>query len=158
MVTHQKMSIYEKLVESGIKLPMVSPPVAHYVPVVVVDNIAHASAQLPIVNGRVAITGKLGENPDLAAGQEAARLCFINMLVHLSEYLPGGLDAITRIVRLRGFVSATPDFLDIAQIMDGASDLAIKLYGEAGRHARSTIGVSVLPLGAPITIEGIFKL
>lgn len=150
------MSISARLAELGITLPQAMAPVANYVPVSITGNLVTVSGQLPAMDGKVAVTGKLGAAVSLEEGRHAARLCLINMLAQIELALPGGLDSISKVVRLGGFISCTPDFTQHAVVMNGASDLAVAVFGEAGRHARSTIGVSSLPLNAAVEVEGLF--
>lgn len=152
------MSISDRLTELGITLPQAMAPVANYVPVSITGNLVTVSGQLPAMGGKVAVTGKLGAAVSLEEGQHAARLCLINVLSQLQAALPGGLDSITKVVRLGGFISCTPDFTQHAVVMNGASDLAVAVFGETGRHARSTIGVSSLPLDAAVEVEGLFYI
>ncbi len=152
------MSIHARLAELGVVLPKPAAPVATYVPVVVQNGFAVVSGQLPMEAGALAVTGKLGASVDIAQGQRAARLCLINVLAQLEASLPGGLDAVARIVRLGGFIAAGPDFTDHAKVMNGASDLAVEIFGERGRHARSTVGVPSLPLDAAVEIEAMVAL
>jgi enamine deaminase RidA (YjgF/YER057c/UK114 family) len=152
------MTIHERLAALGITLPQPMPPVATYVPVTVAGQLVTVSGQLPAIDGKVAVTGKLGQGVSLEEGQHAARLCLINVLAQLQAALPGGLASITKVVRLGGFIAATPDFSQHAVVMNGASDLAVAVFGEAGRHARSTIGVASLPLDAAVEVEGTFWL
>jgi enamine deaminase RidA (YjgF/YER057c/UK114 family) len=152
------MTIHERLTALGITLPQPMPPVATYVPVTIVGNLVTVSGQLPAIEGKVAVTGKLGQSVNLEEGQHAARLCLINVLAQLQAALPGGLESITKIVRLGGFIAATPEFSQHAVVMNGASDLAVAVFGEAGRHARSTVGVASLPLDAAVEVEGTFWL
>ncbi len=152
------MTIHERLTALGITLPQPMPPVATYVPVTIVGNLVTVSGQLPAIDGKVAVTGKLGQSVNLEEGQHAARLCLINVLAQLQAALPGGLESITKIVRLGGFIAATPEFSQHAVVMNGASDLAVAVFGEAGRHARSTVGVASLPLDAAVEVEGTFWL
>jgi enamine deaminase RidA (YjgF/YER057c/UK114 family) len=152
------MTVHERLAALGITLPQPMPPVATYVPVTVAGQFVTVSGQLPAIDGKVAVTGKLGQGVSLEEGQHAARLCLINVLAQLQTALPGGLASITKIVRLGGFIAATPDFSQHAVVMNGASDLAVAVFGEAGRHARSTIGVASLPLDAAVEVEGTFWL
>jgi len=152
------MNIIERLADLGIALPKPMAPVATYVPVSIAGNLVTVSGQLPAIDGKVAVTGKLGLNVSLEEGQHAARLCLINVLAQLDAALPGGLGCVVRIVRLGGFIAATPDFVQHAVVMNGASDLAVAAFGDAGRHARSTIGVASLPLDAAVEVEGTFWL
>ena len=150
------MTVLERLADLGITLPVPMPPVATYVPVSIAGNLVVVSGQLPAIDGKVAVTGKLGLGVSLEEGQHAARLCLINVLAQLQAALPGGLERIAKVVRLGGFIAATPEFTQHAVVMNGASDLTVAAFGEAGRHARSTIGVASLPLGAAVEVEGMF--
>jgi enamine deaminase RidA (YjgF/YER057c/UK114 family) len=152
------MTILRRLADLGITLPTPMPPVATYVPVTIVGNLVTVSGQLPAIDGKVTVTGKLGLDVSLEEGQHAARLCLINVLAQLHAALPGGLDSITKVIRLGGFIAATPEFSQHAVVMNGASDLTVAAFGEAGRHARSTIGVASLPLDAAVEVEGMFWL
>ena len=152
------MSIIARLASLGITLPTPMPPVATYVPVTIAGALVTVSGQLPAFDGKVAVTGKLGLDVSLEEGQHAARLCLINVLAQLQAALPGGLDSIKQIIRLGGFIAATPEFSQHAVVMNGASDLAVAAFGDPGRHARSTIGVASLPLNAAVEVEGTFWL
>jgi enamine deaminase RidA (YjgF/YER057c/UK114 family) len=134
------------------------PPVATYVPVTIAGNLVIVSGQLPAIDGKVAVTGKLGGGVSIDEGQHAARLCLINVLAQLEQAVPGGLLKITKVLRLGGFIAATPDFSAHATVMNGASDLTVAAFGETGKHARSTIGVASLPLDAAVEVEGMFWL
>ena len=148
----------EKLSELGIALPLPMAPVANYVPFVVTGKLVIISGQLPAVDGSVAVVGKVGKAVSVEQGQHAARLCFINLLAHLRDACGGDLGRVRRVVRLGGFIASPPDFTQHAAVMNGASDLAVAVFGEAGRHARSTIGVPALPLDAAVEVEGMFEL
>ena len=147
-----------KLAELGITLPRPMPPIANYVPWVVTGNVVVVSGQVPAVDGRIAVTGKVGQGVSLDQGIEAARLCFINVLVHLKAACGGDLDRVKRVVRLGGFIASAPEFTSQAQVMNGASDLAVAVFNEAGRHARTTIGVPALPADAAVEVEGLFEI
>lgn len=146
-----------KLAELGITLPSPMPPIANYVPYVVTGNLVVVSGQVPAIDGKIAITGKVGAGVSIDRGKEAARLCFINVLVHLKAAC-GDLDRVRRVVRLGGFIASPPDFSQHALVMNGASDLAVAVFGEAGRHARTTIGVPALPADAAVEVEGMFEI
>jgi enamine deaminase RidA (YjgF/YER057c/UK114 family) len=150
--------IEAKLAELGIMLPRPMPPIANYVPYAVTGDIVVVSGQVPAVDGRIAVTGKVGNGLSIDQGREAARLCFINVLVHLKAACGGDLDRVKRVVRLGGFVASPPEFTQHAQVMNGASDLAVAVFGEAGRHARTTIGVPALPADAAVEVEGMFEI
>ena len=152
------MSISRRLSDLGIVLPKAMAPVANYVPVSLAGHLVTVSGQLPAIDGKIAVTGKLGACVSLEEGQHAARLCLINLLAQLQAALPNGLESITKVVRLGGFISCTPEFTQHAVVMNGASDLAVAVFGEIGRHARSTIGVPSLPLDAAVEVEGLFYI
>ncbi|MGC9270511.1 RidA family protein [Acidiphilium sp.] len=152
------MSVAQRLAELGIILPTPAASVANYVPVVIAGGFAMVSGQLPFENGQLAVTGKLGQEVDTATGTHAARLCMINVLAQLDAHLIDGLASVARVVRLGGFIAATPFFTDLATVMNGASDLAVALFGDAGRHARSTIGVAALPLDGAVEVEAMVML
>ena len=149
--------IETRLAELGITLPSPTVPIANYVPYVVTGNLVVISGQIPMRDGRVIFTGKISQGNSINDGQDAAQLCFINLLVHLKAAL-GSLDRVKRVVRLGGFIAAPPDFTAHAQVMNGASDLAVAVFGDAGRHARSTIGVPSLPANALVEVEGMFEI
>ena len=146
------------LAELGITLPRPMAPIANYVPYVVTDNLVVVSGQVPAIDGRIAVTGKIGAGLSIDQGKEAARLCFINVLVHLKSACGGDLDRVRQVVRLGGFIASPPEFTQQAQVMNGASDLAVAVFGEAGRHARTTIGVPALPADAAVEVEGMFEI
>ena len=150
--------IEDRLAAAGIILPRPNPPVANYVPFVITGSLVIVSGQVPAVDGKIAVTGKVGAGVSLEQGQEAARLCFINVLIHLKAACGGDLGRVRRVVRLGGFVAAPPEFTNLAQVMNGASDLAVAIFGEVGRHARTTIGVQSLPLDAAVEVEGMFEI
>jgi len=147
-----------KLAELGITLPEPAAPIATYVPYVVTGDLVAISGQLPLLGGKVSVTGKLGATVPLEQGQQAAQRCFINLLAHLKGACAGDLDRVRRVVRLGGFIACTPEFTRHAEVMNGASDLAVAVFGETGRHARTTIGVSSLPLDAAVEVEGWFEI
>src|SRR5580700_486985 len=134
-----------KLAELGITLPSPMPPIANYVQYVVTGSLVVVSGQVPAVDGKIAITGKVGAGLSIDRGKEAARLCFINVLVHLKAACGGDLDRVKRVGRLGGFIASPSEFSQHALGMNGASDLSVAVFGEAGRHARTTIGVPALP-------------
>ncbi len=150
--------IASRLTELGLTLPPAQPPVATYVPYVITGNLVVVSGQLPMVAGKPGWSGKLGAGVSDADGAAAARQCLLNVLAHLSAACDGDLDRVARVVRLGGFIACTPDFTRHPSVMNGASDLAVEIFGEAGRHARATVGVPSLPLDAPVEIEGIFEI
>ncbi len=150
--------IEARLAELGIALPTAMPPMANYVPWVQTGNLVVVSGQVPAVDGKIAVTGKVGVDLDVAAGQQAARICLTNVLTHLRAACGGDLDRVRRVVRLGGFIASPPGFTQHALVMNGASDLAVEVFGDAGRHARSTIGVPSLPGDAAVEVEGMFEV
>jgi enamine deaminase RidA (YjgF/YER057c/UK114 family) len=147
-----------KLAELGITLPVPMAPVANYVPYVITGDLVFVSGQVPAADGKVAFAGKVGENVSAEDGKAAARLCLINVIAHLKAACGGDLDRVRQVVRLGGFIAAPGHFTQHAQVMNGASDLAVAVFGEAGRHARTTIGVPSLPLDAAVEVEGVFRI
>jgi enamine deaminase RidA (YjgF/YER057c/UK114 family) len=145
-----------RLSELGLALPEAAPPVAAYVPVVVTGSLAHVSGQLPFVGGQL-VAGRLGEDVTLDQGVAAARACGLMIMAQLRAAL-GSLDRIERIVKLGAFVSSPPGFTDQPKVANGASELMVEVFGEAGRHARSAVGVPVLPLGAAVEIDAVVAL
>jgi len=145
-----------RLAELGLTLPQPAAPVAAYVPVVIAGGLAHVSGQLPFINGAL-VTGRLGENVTPEQGQAAARACGLMILAQLQAAL-GSLDRVERVVKLGAFVSSTPDFTGQPAVANGASELMVAVFGEAGRHARSAVGVPVLPLGAAVEVDAIVAL
>jgi len=150
--------IEARLAELGIALPAPMAPIANYVPYVAAGGLVVISGQVPAVDGKIACTGKLGAGVSIEQGQAAARQCFINVLGHLKAACGGDLDRVQRVIRLGGFIACTPDFTAQAQVMNGASDFAVAVFGEAGRHARTTIGVPSLPADAAVEVEGLFAI
>lgn len=151
--------IAERLAELGIELPEPAVPIATYVPYVGWGGLVVVSGQVPMRNGTMAMTGKLGTGGlSVEQGQAAARMCFVNLLSQLRVACGGDLDRVQQVVRLGGFIAAPPDFTAHAVVMNGASDLAVAVFGQAGRHARTTIGVPSLPSDAPVEVEGMFAL
>ena len=150
--------IETRLRELGLTLPEAPAPLANYVPAVLSGGVLVVSGQLPMRDGAVACTGKLGGAVEVAQAREAAQLCFLNVLAQARAALGGDLDRIARLVRLGGFIACTPEFTGHAGAMNGASDLAVEVFGEAGRHARSTIGVASLPLDATVEVEAMFAV
>ena len=147
------MSIEQKLAELGFALPAPASPVAAYVPAVEIGGLLHVSGQLPFRDGAV-MTGRLGDDRDVPFGVEAARACAL-MIVAQAKQALGSLDRVERIVRLGVFVSSDPRFTDQPKVANGASELMEALFGAAGKHARSAVGVPVLPLGAAVEIDAI---
>jgi enamine deaminase RidA (YjgF/YER057c/UK114 family) len=142
----------------GIELPDPSAPGANYVPFVRTGNLLFLTGQLSQWNGERRYIGKLGREFQVADGQQAARLCALNLVAHLKAALDGDLDRMARCVRIAGFVNSTPDFLAHSQVINGASDLFVQVFGDAGRHARMAVGVSALPYDVAVEVEGVFEV
>ncbi len=151
------MSIENRLSELGLILPAPAAAIAAYVPFVQTGNLLIISGQLPLLDGKLVATGHLGQEVSLEDGQKAARQSAINLLAQAKAAL-GSLDRIQRVVRLGGFISCTAEFVDHAKVMNGASDVMESVFGEKGRHARTTIGVPALPLGAAVEVEAFFEV
>jgi enamine deaminase RidA (YjgF/YER057c/UK114 family) len=147
----------EKLAAMGIELVEAPKPVASYVPGIIEDNWAYVSGQLPFSAGELQYKGRLGENISEEDGYKAARLCAVNCLLVLKSLL-GNLDRVQKIIKLTGFVRSAPGFTQQPAVINGASDLLSEVFGEAGKHARSAVGVPELPLGAAVEIELIAKV
>jgi enamine deaminase RidA (YjgF/YER057c/UK114 family) len=150
--------IDKKLVELGIVLPTPMKPVANYVPWVRTGNLVFVSGQGAVMDGKVLHQGKLGHSVSIEDGIASARLTCINILAQLREACGGDLDRVKRIVKLVGFVNATPDFVDHPKIINGASDLMAEVFGEKGRHARSAVGSPSLPLNLSVEVEAIVEI
>jgi enamine deaminase RidA (YjgF/YER057c/UK114 family) len=150
--------IEARLRELNIELPQASAPVANYVPYTISGKIVVVSGQITVWNGERRFVGKLGREVSIADGQQAARLCALNVLAHLHVACGGDLDRVARVLRLGGFVNCTPDFTDMPQVVNGASDLMVEVFGDKGRHARAAVGVNSLPAGVAVEVEAMFEL
>lgn len=146
-----------RLAELGIVVPTLPPPVAVYVPAVRTGRVVYASGQTPTVDGVLQVTGRLGAEVTIEEGQRAARLAALNCLAEVRALL-GSLDAVSRVLRLTGYVASAPGFGEQPHVINGASELMEQVFGEAGRHARSAIGVAELPFGAPVEVELIVEV
>ena len=150
--------VEKKLAELGIVLPTPASPVANYIPFVRVGALLFVSGQICLdASGKLVAKGKLGASVSVEDGQKAARACAINVLAHVKAAL-GDLDKVKQVVRLGGFINSAPGFADGPKVMNGASDLMVAVLGDKGRHARSTVGVAVLPADAAVEVEGIFEV
>lgn len=141
-----------RLAALGLALPPVAAPLAAYVPAVRSGPYVYTSGQLPLADGKLLMTGKVGAEVSAAEAAALARTCALNALAAVAS-VAGGLSAVTRIVKVVGFVASDPAFTGQAQVVNGASELLLEVFGEAGRHARSAVGMAVLPLDAPVEIE-----
>lgn len=150
-------SIEAQLKSHGVGLPQASAPAANYVPFVLSGKLLFIAGQLPVEDGKIAHQGKLGDGVSLADGQAAARLCAVNILAQVKAAI-GDLDKVARCVKLGGFVNCTAAFGDHPKVMNGASDLMVLAFGEAGRHARFAVGAPSLPFDAAVEVDAIFEV
>lgn len=146
-----------RLAELGLTLPAAPAPAANYVPWVIAGDMLYVSGQISQDAGGL-IQGRLGADMAVEAGALAARACALSLLAQAGAALGGDFGRLARVVKLTGFVNSTPDFTDQPKVVNGASDLMVALLGDAGRHARSAVGVAALPLGVAVEIEGIFQI
>ena len=147
-----------RLKELGITLPEAPTPAANYVPFVRSGNLVFIAGQIPMEGGKPQFIGKLGREMKVEDGQKAARLCALNVVAQLRAALGGDLDRVKRCVRVGGFVNCTPEFTDQPQVVNGASDLIVQIFGDAGKHARAAVGTSSLPRGVATEVEAIFEV
>ena len=151
------MSVKEKLASLGLTLPTAAAPVAAYVPAVKTGNLVFTAGQLPVVDGKLLLTGKVGSDVTPEDAKKMAEICALNALAAIS--LVADIDQIEKIVRVGGFVNGVPGFVAIPAVINGASELLIKLFGDVnGKHARTAVGVAELPLNAPVEIEMVVQL
>jgi enamine deaminase RidA (YjgF/YER057c/UK114 family) len=150
--------VEKRLASLGFSLPSPASPIANYVPFVRSGSMLVISGQLCFgADGKLAATGQLGGGVSIEQGQTAARACAVNLLAQVKAAL-GDLDQVARVVRLGGFINSAPGFADGAKVMNGASDLMVEVFGDRGRHARSTVGVAALPADAAVEVEGLFEV
>jgi enamine deaminase RidA (YjgF/YER057c/UK114 family) len=151
-------AIEQRLAALGLELPQPAAPAANYLPYTISGKLVLVSGQLPIRDGKVIVSGRLGDLLSVEQGQAAARLCALNLLAQAKAACGGDLARLGRCLKLGGFVSCTPDFTDHPKVINGASDLIAEVMGEAGRHARFAVGCASLPLDAAVEVEAIFEL
>lgn len=144
--------IAERLAELGVKLPAVAVPAGAYVPAVVNGSLVYTAGQIPFVDGALPLVGKVGAEVTADAAKDLARVCVLNALAAVADAI-GSLDRVTRVVKLTGFVASASGFTGQPGVINGASELLADVFGEAGRHARSAVGVAELPLGSPVEVE-----
>lgn len=145
-------AVESRLLDLGITLPQVAAPLAAYVPAIVSGNYVYTSGQLPFINGELPATGKVGGSIDPEQAKDYAATCAVNALAAVKAQI-GDLDRVSRIVKVVGFVASDPSFTGQPTVINGASELLGQVFGEAGTHARSAVGVAVLPLDAPVEVE-----
>jgi enamine deaminase RidA (YjgF/YER057c/UK114 family) len=150
------VSAKERLAEQGITLPQVVAPVAAYVPAVRTGNLVYTAGQLPFVDGKLPVTGKVGADVAPDAGKALARVCALNALAAIDSLVD--LNSVTRVVKVVGFVASAPGFQGQPGVINGASELLAEVFGDNGKHARSAVGVAELPLGAPVEVELIVEV
>jgi enamine deaminase RidA (YjgF/YER057c/UK114 family) len=151
------VSVKEKLASLGLTLPTAAAPVAAYVPAVKTGNLVFTAGQLPVVDGKLVLTGKVGSDVTPEDAKKMAEICALNALAAIS--LVADIDQIEKIVRVGGFVNGVPGFVAIPAVVNGASELLIKVFGDVnGKHARTAVGVAELPLNAPVEIEMVVQL
>lgn len=151
-------SIHARLKELGIQLPEPAAPVASYVPFIITGNQVFIAGQLPRDKGAVYATGRVGADVDLPTAIKAAEICGLNILAQLNVACGGYLDRVEQCVKLGGFVSSAPDFFDQPKVVNGASELMVKVFGDRGKHARFAVGVGNLPSNAAVEVDAIFTL
>jgi enamine deaminase RidA (YjgF/YER057c/UK114 family) len=153
------MNKYEQtLSELGLSFPEPTMPVANYVPYVLSGKHVYISGQIPMQAGQISFVGKLGQEFSIEQGQEAARLCALNILGLIRHACNGDLERVVRCVRIGGFVNGTSEFTDQPQVINGASDLLVAVFGERGRHARAAVGVNSLPKGVAVEVDAVFEI
>jgi enamine deaminase RidA (YjgF/YER057c/UK114 family) len=150
--------IAARLKEMGISLPEAAAPAANYVPYIISGNLLYISGQLPLEGGKIAVSGHLGKNVDVATGQRAAELCAINILSQARAALGGDLGRIKRVIKLNGFVASAPEVVEQHLVINGASNLIAGILGEAGKHARAAVGMAALPMNAAVEIDAIVEI
>lgn len=151
-------TIDARLSELAIELPAANPPAGNYVPVVRTGNLLFVSGQIPIVDGKPGFIGHLGAEFNVEEGAAAARICALSVIAQAKAALDGNLDRITGVVKLTGFVAATPDFQSHPTVINGASDLMVEIFGDTGVHARAAVGMTSLPAGVAVEVEAIFQV
>ncbi len=147
-----------RLKELGLELPQATAPIANYVPYTVSGKLVTVSGQVSVRHGKPEFVGKLGAGISVDEGQAAAKLCALNILAHVKTACGGDLDKVKRVLRLGGFVNCTPEFTEMPQVVNGASDLMVAVFGDAGKHARAAVGVTSLPLGVAVEVEATVEL
>ncbi len=150
--------IEARLKELGIELPQASTPAANYVPWVITGNNVFIAGQVPFWNGELTGIGRLGDDFSIEEGQKTARTCVLNIIAQLRNACDGDLDRVTRFVKLGCFVNCTADFTQHPVVANGASDLLVEIFGDAGRHARFAVGTIVLPMGVAVEIDAVVEI
>ena len=150
--------IDQRLKELNIQLDDASVPAGSYVPYVITNNLVFISGQLPFINGKLTIKGKVGDNVSLDDAVKMSEACAKALLSQLKAACNGNLDKVNKVVKLGGFVASAPNFTDQPKVINGASDLIVNIFGDKGKHSRFAVGVAALPLNVPVEIDGIFEI
>ena len=151
--------IDKRLKELGVELPEArDPKVAKILSSNIAGNILYVSGQVPQWNGEMTFIGKVGREFDIQEGRKAARLCALNVIAHAKKALNGNLDRVLKVAKIKGYVNTTPDLVEVAEVVNGASELFVDVFGEAGRHARTVAGVNVMPFDVAIEVEADFLI
>ncbi len=151
-------NIEKGIKDKGIELPQPASPAANYVPYIVTGNLVFIAGQIPFWNGELRYKGKVGQDLSVEDGQAAARTCALNIIAQLKEACGGNLDRVVRCVKLGGFVACGADFTDQPKVVNGASDLIVDIFGDAGKHARFAVGAPSLPLGVGVEVDAVFEI
>jgi len=151
-------NIEARLAKLGVELPNAAAPAGAYVPFVKSGTLVFVAGQVTLWNGDLRYKGRLGDDMSVDDGYAAARLCGLNLIAQVREACGGNLDRVMRVVRLGGFVQSTADFVDQPKVINGASDLMVEIFGDAGRHSRAAVGTISLPLGVSVEVDGIFEI
>ena len=147
-----------RLKELGIELPEAAAAVANYVPYVISGNMVHVAGQITLLGGKPQHLGTVGADISVEEGKTAARLCALNLIAQVKAACGGDLDRVSRVVKLNGFVASAQGFTQQPAVVNGASDLMVEVFGDAGRHARAAVGVMGLPLGVSVEVDGLFEI
>ena len=150
--------IDQRLKELNIELDDASVPAGSYVPYVITNNLVFISGQLPFIDGKLTIKGKVGDNVSLDDAVKMSEACAKALLSQLKAACNGNLDKVNKVVKLGGFVASAPNFTDQPKVINGASDLIVNIFGDKGKHSRFAVGVAALPLNVPVEIDGIFEI
>jgi len=151
-------AVEKRLKDKSIELPQPAVPAANYVPYVVSGNLAFIAGQIPFWNGELNYVGKVGQEFSIEEGQAAARMCGLNVVAQVRAACGGDLDRVVRCVKVGGFVAAGPEFTDQPKVMNGASDLFVEVFGDAGKHARFAVAAPSLPLGVAVAVDAVFEI
>lgn len=150
--------IDQRLKELNIELDDASVPAGSYVPYVITNNLVFISGQLPFIDGKLTLKGKVGDNVSLDDAVKMSEACAKALLSQLKAACNGNLDKVNKVVKLGGFVASAPNFTDQPKVINGASDLIVNIFGDKGKHSRFAVGVAALPLNVPVEIDGIFEI